>query len=373
VSAAADPTSPVAAVLDDVVRIAAIDPAGMLADVAGAGEQIRRAVADCSQMALDDLEPDEQPRTVVVAGMGGSAGAGDVLAVVAGALGRVPVVVHRGYGLPAWADAQDLVAAVSCSGSTEETLSAVAEADRRGIRVLTVGADDSPLATAGMQAGGVHLPVDAEGRQPRACLWSLAAPLLVAADALGLAATGRAALADAADMLDGIAAECAPEVPVATNPAKSLAAALIGGLPVVWGFSDVAAVAALRCANQLAENAKTPSMVGALSEPHHNQVVSFDGPFGGGGQVRLHPLVLRDAVEDARLAQRAVESMKLAADAGLPVQQVIARGAHRLVRLASLIGLLDFTTVYLAIALGIDPTPVVPIVELKKRLATNAS
>jgi glucose/mannose-6-phosphate isomerase len=344
----------------------------MLADVAGAGDQIRRGVAECSQLALDDLEPDEQPRTVVVAGMGGSAGAGDVLAVVAGALGRVPVVVHRGYGLPAWADAQDLVAAVSCSGSTEETLSAVAEAERRGIRVLTVGADDSPLATAGMQAGGVHLPVDAEGRQPRACLWGLATPLLVAADALGLAATGRAALADAADMLDGIAAECAPQVPTAANPAKSLAAALIGGLPVVWGFSEVAAVAALRCANQLAENAKTPALVGALSEPQHNQVVSFDGPFGGRGAVRLHPLLLRDAVEDARLAQRAIESTKLAAGAGLLVQQVTARGAHRLVRLASLIGLLDFATVYLAIALGIDPTPVPAIVELKKRLAAQA-
>jgi glucose/mannose-6-phosphate isomerase len=223
-----------------------------------------------------------------------------------------------------------------------------------------------------MQAGGVHLPVESEGRQPRACLWGLAAPLLVAADALGLAATGRAALAEAADMLDSIAAECAPEVPVASNPAKALAAALVGGLPVVWGFSEVAAVAALRCANQLAENAKMPAMCGAQSEPQHNQVVSFDGPFNGRGTVRLRPLILRDSVEDARLAQRALESMKLAADAGLPAQLITARGAHRLVRLASLIGLLDFASVYLAIALGIDPTPVPPIVELKKRLAANA-
>jgi glucose/mannose-6-phosphate isomerase len=372
VSAVTGSATAAATVLDDPAAIRAADPGGMLAAVAGAGDQIRTGVAELSRMALDDLEPDEQPRSVVVAGMGGSACAGDVLAVVAGTLGRVPVLVHRGYGLPAWADAQDLVAAVSCSGSTEETLSAVAEAERRGIRVLTVGADDSPLATAGMQAGGVHLPVDAEGRQPRACLWGLATPLLVAADALGLAATGRAALAETADMLDGIAAECAPEVLTATNPAKSLAVALLGGLPVVWGFSEVAAVAALRFANQLAENAKMPAVVGALSEPHHNQVVAFDGPFGGCGAVRLHPVILRDAVQDARLAQRAVESMKLAADAGLSVQQVTARGNHRLVRLASLIGLLDFASVYLAIAQGIDPTPVVPIVELKKRLAANS-
>jgi glucose/mannose-6-phosphate isomerase len=37
-------------------------------------------------------------------------------------------------------------------------------------------------------------------------------------------------------------------------------------------------------------------------------------------------------------------------------------------RLASVVGLVDYATVYLALAQGIDPTPVRPIEELKKRL-----
>jgi glucose/mannose-6-phosphate isomerase len=50
--------------------------------------------------------------------MGGSGIAGDVLAAVAGPTCPVPVVTHRGYGLPGWVGPVDLVVAVSCSGST---------------------------------------------------------------------------------------------------------------------------------------------------------------------------------------------------------------------------------------------------------------
>jgi len=42
-------------------------------------------------------------------------------------------------------------------------------------------------------------------------------------------------------------------------------------------------------------------------------------------------------------------------------------------RLASVVGLVDYATVYLALAQGIDPTPVAPIDELKKRLEPVAS
>ena len=46
----------------------------------------------------------------------------------------VPVPLpHRGYGLPGWVGAADVVVAVSCSGTTEETLSALEEAVRRGL------------------------------------------------------------------------------------------------------------------------------------------------------------------------------------------------------------------------------------------------
>ncbi len=348
--------------LDDPTAIAAADPGDMLGAIATAGAQM-----------LDDDAGDADSRisfgplkAVVVAGMGGSAAAGDVLAAVIGPDASFPVIVHRGYGLPGWVGPDHLVCAVSCSGTTEETISAAATAQERGIGVITVGAPGSALS----KLGGIQIDVEAEGRSPRACLWSLAAPLLRMAHQAGLAEVDASVRAAAAADLDLIAAQCGPERPIADNPAKALALQLAGGLPMIWGFSTVASAAATRFANQIAENAKLPSVVGALSEPHHNQVVAFDGPFGRGpGGVGLRPVVLRDTVEEARLGRRADESTRLAADAGLTALQVQARGTHPLLRLTSLIGMLDFASVYLALALRIDPTPVDPIMSLKARLA----
>jgi glucose/mannose-6-phosphate isomerase len=342
----------------------------MLGAIAGAGTQLRNGTDAATRARVAGLAQLNRPRAVVVAGMGGSAAAGDVLAVAV-ADGTVPVVVHRGYGLPPWVGGADLVAAVSCSGATEETLSAVAEAGRRGLNLVTVGAADSALAAACAHAGGLHLDVEAAGRAPRACLWTLAGPLLCAGEALGLLSAPVEQAAAAAEALDACARRCAPAIASAENPAKSLARRLVDGLPMVWGFSEVAAAAARRFGNQLAENAKLPAVVGALSEPHHNQVVSFAAASAGGLAGRIRLLVLRDSVEDPRLARRATESRHLAEEVGLTVAEIQAEGEQPLVRLAGLTGLLDFTSVYLALALGVDPTPVAPIVVLKDRLAAD--
>lgn len=80
---------------------------------------------------------------IVIAGMGGSALAGEILNGFAGELElRMPVIVWRDYGFPesaAWAK-RPLVIAVSFSGETRETLSAFEEAGRRGVARAVVSA-----------------------------------------------------------------------------------------------------------------------------------------------------------------------------------------------------------------------------------------
>jgi glucose/mannose-6-phosphate isomerase len=353
--------------LDDPDAIEAGDPSGMLAAVASAGAQLRAGVAAAAEARLAELAGIGPPRAVVVAGMGGSGIAGDVLAGVVGQGAPVPVVSHRGYGLPGWVGAADLVCAVSASGSTEETLSAVEEAARRGAPLVTVGAPDSALAGLSAAAGGRHVSVDAAGRQPRACIWSLSVPLLVLADAVGLAAVPASVIAGTADLVDRLTATCAPAVLGAVNRAKALARHLAGGVPMVWGSTPLAGVAARRFACQLNENSKAPAVWGEQPEASHNQVVVLDGPTAA--DVRL--VILRDAEEEPRLARRRTVSAELAESRGVPVTEVAAHGAHPLPRLASLITLTDHASVYLALATGIDPTPIRSIAYLKERLATT--
>src|SRR5262249_12498282 len=125
--------------LDDPGSLSALDQAGMLRAVATSGAQGRASLAAVQEASPERLSLHTRPRAVVVAGMGGSGVSGDVLAALTSATSPVPVVVHRGYGLPGWVGAADLVMAVSCSGGTAETLSSAVEAARRGARLVGVG------------------------------------------------------------------------------------------------------------------------------------------------------------------------------------------------------------------------------------------
>ena len=127
-------------ILDSPDRLSAGDPGDMLRAIATSGAQVRQAAALAADVDLEQLVIDGRPRAVVVLGMGGSGIAGDILAALCGYESPVPVIVSKGYGLPGWVGAADLVCGVSCSGTTEETLSGFEEALRRGSRMLGVGA-----------------------------------------------------------------------------------------------------------------------------------------------------------------------------------------------------------------------------------------
>jgi glucose/mannose-6-phosphate isomerase len=371
--------------LDTTALLAAADPADMLRQVASSAAQVRSAVRATQEADLVEITDADRPRAIVVTGMGGSGVAGDVLAAVCGPGCPAQVLPVHDYQLPAWVGATDLVIAVSCSGGTEETISAAAEAVRRGCRLIGVGGEGSPLAMITQQARAPFIGVASAG-MPRSTLWGLSMPLVVIAGRLGLLEAGADDYESAAAELERISHLCRPDSESFVNPAKSLALELAGTLPMIWGSSPLAGVAAYRFSTQLSENAKYPAVVGTLPEANHNQVVTFDGPFAGGpggiggvlgldqpGEdgpaVPLRLVLLRDSREHPQVARRREEFAQLAAERGIGVSELAAAAGSPLERLASLVQLIDYATVYLAIALGIDPGPIAAIQELKARIA----
>jgi glucose/mannose-6-phosphate isomerase len=358
----------------------------MLRATAMAGSQVRASLAAVQEATLGPLGLDSRPRAIVVAGMGGSGISGDVMATLTSAAAPIPVVVHRGYGLPGWVGAADLIIAVSCSGRTEETLSGAVEGARRGARLLGVGSADSPLDLHCRSEHGAFVPITA-AIAPRASLWALAVPLLVVAERFGLLSLGPsyADLEATARRLESIAEMCRPDRESFVNPAKALAAELAGTLPMFWGGGEVGPVASLRASCQLMENAKWPAVCGALPEAHHNQSVTFDGGLAGASgdddifrdrvededPLRLRLVLLRDDDGTGMAAARADASAEVARGRGMGLSVVAAEGTSGVERLASLVGLLDFASVYLALGVGVDPTPVGPIDDLKARLADS--
>ncbi|MGO9221717.1 MAG: SIS domain-containing protein [Streptosporangiaceae bacterium] len=368
--------------LDDPGLLEAADPVGVLRQVASAAAQVRTSARITAETDLGRVISAGRPRSIVITGMGGSGVAGEVLAAVCGPGSASAVVTQHDYGLPGWVGAADLVIAVSCSGATEETLSSAAEAVRRGCPLLGVGSAGSPLAHVAEQARAPFIPVQPAG-MPRFTLWGLAVPLMVVADRLGVADIPAAALEGAAADLERVSHLCRPDSESFVNPAKTLALELAGALPMIWGSSPLTGVAATRFACQLNENAKYPAIRGVLPEANHNQVVVFDGPFAPwpadgpavlGDEdprpaVPLRLVMLRDSQEHPQVSRRREVSAELAEQHGIGVSELAADGETALQRLASLIQLIDYATVYLGIAIGVDPGPIAVIGDLKERIA----
>jgi D-arabinose 5-phosphate isomerase GutQ len=387
-SAAVDPGR-----LDDAAALSSGDPGFMLRSVAGAGAQMREAAALAAESGLHRLTEDGRPRAVVVAGVGTAGLTGEILAAVAGPRCPVPVLSHRSAGVPGWVGAADLVLAVSASGHSPEALAAAEAAAARGAQLVAVGAPDSPLESYAARARAVFIPVPPR-RPARINLWALAVPVLLAARAVGAVTVTEADIAETAARLDADAERCRLTAESFVNPGKSLALELAGSIPVLWGSSALAAVAANRLADGLAANARYPAVSGELVEAGRGRIGLLDGVFGsmaGSRDIfadpvdepvgtRLRLVLFRDDPADVRPedgdgvdtpvdARRAQAVIDLATDRGIGVSVLHAEGASALERLASMVAIPDFASVYLALAHGLDPIAVPAVGEMKERTA----
>ena len=369
--------------LDDIDGMTAGDPENMLVAVASSGAQMREAITTTDRELLAKVSKGDQPRNILIAGLGGSGVGGDVLRAAVGQSIPVPIISERSHSLPGWVGPMDVVIGVSCSGMTEETLSTTAEAGRRGARVITIGAGGSDLEKlSGSISGAVHFAIDAKGRSPRASLWTHATPLLMVANALGIAHIDEKEFEVAADLMDELSVANGPSVPLGQNSAKALALSCAESLPMVWGTGMIGATAAGRFMAQLAENAKIPATHGELPEVGHNQIVTFDGVLAGAapardifsdndGEIdrRTHLYILRDTNEHPAVEKRIGIISQIASDRNVPVTLIQAKDGHPISRLASLIVPTDWASVYAGLALGIDPSQISTINELKAGLA----
>ncbi|GAA0532868.1 SIS domain-containing protein [Paractinoplanes ferrugineus] len=377
--------------LDDEKSMLANDPGGMLRATASAGAQVRESAALAAEADLSALADEGRPRAVVVAGIGTAGLTGNILATVAGHRCPVPIIGHRSAGIPGWVGAADVVIAVSASGRSPEALAAAEAALRRGARLIAIGNPDTELQAMAERARSPFIPVPR--RAPaRASLWGLTVPVLLAARAIGLVKVNEADLAETATRLDADAERCRAAADSFVNPAKSLALGLAGSIPIVWGSSPLATVAARRFADTLAANARYPVMAGALGEAGRGRVGLLDGPFGGlaessrdifadadedddSSATRLRLVVFRDgglnpeedADEPVAVEERRADAVQtLAERRGVRCDVLTAEGGSAIERLASLTAVPDFASLYLALAHGLDPMAVPAISEMKE-------
>ncbi len=345
--------------MQDLIR--AHDPDNMFDAVRGFAENVREGWAIPADFAPGRLASGW--RQVVVVGMGGSAIGGDFVRTFCRETAPVPVTVVRDYALPASVGEDALVIASSYSGGTEETLAAYDEAGRRGATVVAV-TSGGELRRRAEHDGNAHFVIPG-GMQPRAALGYSLGAMLRLAHQLGLCDISEADLDEARRVTDARAEALAD---LGGNPALELARSLAGKVPLVYTGPGLLEAAGVRWQTQIQENAKQLAFGNVFAELNHNEVLAWEHALPE-VQKLLHVVVLRDPADHPKIHKRMDVTKGLLAPKAAGWTEVSPQGEGKLARLLSTIQLGDFMSFYLAMLMGVDPTPIETIDHLKRTLA----
>lgn len=348
--------------LDDLQAFQEIDPNNMLAAIDELPDQLEQAWELGQRLPLGDIGGIQQ---IVIAGMGGSAIGADLLSAYVAPMVMVPVIVWRNYDLPAYAFGEDtLVISSSHSGNTEETLSAFEAAWEAGAQVLAI-TTGGELA---WRAENVGVPVwrfEHDG-QPRAAVGFSFGLLLGLLSRLGVIPDPEPELEEALQALRAQQAGIRADVPVAENPAKRMAGQLMGRWPTILG-ADFLAPVARRWRGQISELAKAVAQFEELPEADHNMVAGVENPEALFAQTML--VFLQGEAQHERNELRVQVTRQVLMLEGFNTDVIHAKGDSRLAQQWTALHFGDYTAYYLAMAYGVDPTPVAAIEDLKNRLS----
>lgn len=342
--------------LDDQNVLAQRDPSGALIY---AGSQPEQLLHD---FGLEDHDFEQEFTSVVFAGMGGSALAAEYARVFPKL--EVPFVIEKGYDLPAFADESTLVICASYSGNTEETLSVLEQAHDKQLTVAVI-ASGGKLAQKAADYGYPIALLPAAPQPRTAVLYAYRAlcEILIAA---GLADDSLIELLESTvPELQQATAGWQPSVPETQNYAKQLAEKLLGKTLIIYGGA-VTYPAAYKWKISANENAKNLAWCNVLPEFSHNEFIGWSS----------HPVEkpfavidLLSSYEHPRIRKRFELTDRLLSGRRPAAITIEAEGSNELAQILYLILLGDFTTTYLAILNGVDPTPVDLVEKFKQELA----
>lgn len=340
--------------LDDLKYIHQKDADDALGVVGKQWQQLQHSYDGVDLSRYTDIQ------NVVLAGMGGSALPAVFLSSWPGT--TVPLEIARGYEIPAYVNEHTLFISSSYSGNTEETLSALAAAEAAGAQIVVIAAGGK-LAELAKEKEYPTFMVPG-GIQPRMSSFYFLAAFVQLLEPLGLVAKGaQDELKETASWL-GEQDVWQADTPVSKNPAKALALDLVGKSVVVYSGPKLypAANKFKICLN---ENAKNVAWVNYYPEFNHNEFIGWsshpvDKPYA--------VVEIRSNLEHPRVQRRFEVTEKLLSGMRPSPKVIAPKGETLLQQLLWTAVFCDYTSLYVALLNGLNPTPVDLVEKLKKEL-----
>lgn len=264
-------------ILDDRAQILQLDKNNALGSLEQLSSQIQQ-MWELSQQLKFEHQP-EQITNVVVAGMGGSILGTHVIQTVFRDEIKVPVIIAPDYEVPSFVGKNTLVIASSYSGTTEETLAAVQDAQKKGALIcgITSGGKLAEWLRSNNYPALVFDPTYNPSNSPRMALgYSIFGQMALFAKA-GLLKVEETHFQDVLDTIAKAHLAYGVDVPQAENGAKLLAFEMIDRLPIITVAEHLEGMAHV-FANQINENAKTYSEYRVVPELNHHLMEGLQFP-----------------------------------------------------------------------------------------------
>lgn len=309
---------------------------------------------------FDLLKIEGEFENIVFAGMGGSA--------LPALLSRswpgydLPFEISRQYDIPRYVSKKTLFIASSYSGNTEETLSALEQAEKKKavIAIMAGGGELEALATQ-REYPIIKVP---KAEQPRYAVLYMLVGLLKILEGAGLTKDHSAELTAASGFLKESVKEWLATVSTDWNPAKQLAMEIAGKSAVVYA-GPLLAPAAYKWKISFNENAKNVAWWDEYPEFNHNEFIGWSSH---PPQKPYFVIDLRSNLEHPRVQKRFELSDKLLSGKRPHAHVVQAQGNSLLEQLLWTVAFGDFVTIYLALLNGVNPAPVDLVEKFKREL-----
>lgn len=304
-------------------------------------------------------------KAIMISGMGGSALPGNLFRIYLNNLFRaenpekqpLSIYQNRSYSLPPESFHECLNFICSYSGNTEETIASFEEALKNNLLCIALSSGGKIEAMAKEHnVPHIKLPIPFPNFQPRVGTGYFFGAMFQVLVNQGLVEDTTKTLLEEADILK-------QNMGALEEQGKTLAKKIAGKTPVIYSTARYKSVAMV-WKIKFNENAKTPAFWNFFPELNHNEMVGWTLPQG-----KFIVLMLRDANTHSQVLKRFEVTAQLLCKQGVEVEILDMDGESVYSRTFMSIALGDFTSYYLALEYGQDPTPVDMVEKLKKFLS----
>ena len=295
----------------------------------------------------------ENVNHIVFAGMGGSGTIGDIFSSVL-SKSKIHVNVVKGYVLPKTSNSNTLVVGISVSGNTAETLSVLESAQKMNCKIICFTSGGKMLNFC--KKNKIQHRIISKIHSPRASfinyLYSILKVLHVTLK------INQKGILESIMELEKIHTKINSSNLTNSNVALNLAK-WITNTPIIYYPLGLQSVG-IRFKNSLNENSKIHASAENMLEACHNGVVAWEK------KSTIQPILIEGADDHIKTKERWQVLKKLLSQNNVEYKEIKSTKEGILSKLVTLIYLLDYTTIYLAIKFNVDPTPVKSIEFIKK-------